>query len=317
MERLKGRALSVGDTIGIVAPSSPVREWEVLIKGKARLEERGYKVKLGASCYETYGGYLAGRATRRAADIHDMFESPEIDAIICLRGGYGAMQLLPLLNYNIIREHPKLFIGYSDVTALHIVLGQQAGLATVHGPMLASDFTSELNDFSLSHLLRLIQGDENAPIELCNPPGGVIACLVPGVAQGQLVGGNLSLIASTIGTPYEIDTKGKVLFLEEIGEEPYRIDRLLMQLQLAGKLEDAAGFVFGQWTDCEAKQYADGFTVIHLLEKIIIPYKKPAIYNVQAGHCTPTLTLPLGVDVTVDATQKKLIVEESVVARVH
>lgn len=316
MERRKGRPLTIGDTIGIVAPSSPVKDWETVMQGKAILESYGYEVRLGASCYETYGGYLAGAATRRATDIHDMFKNPEIAAVMCLRGGYGALQLLPLLNYAIIRDHPKLFIGYSDVTALHTAFGQNAALATVHGPMLASDIAGDAGGFSLASLQHILQ-DNNLPLELVNPPGEAIACLVPGVAQGQLVGGNLSLIASTIGTPYEIDTRGKVLFLEEIGEEPYRIDRLLMQLQLAGKLEDAAAFVFGQWTDCETKQYADSFSVSELLEKIIVPYKKPAIYNVQAGHCTPTLTLPFGVEVTVDATQKKLIVEESVVARVH
>lgn len=312
MERRKGRALSIGDTIGIVAPSSPVKDWKTWQKGKATLEALGFNVILGPSCYETYGGYLAGSVAQRVADIHDMFENPEIDAVMCIRGGYGAVQLLPLLNYAMIRDHPKLFIGYSDVTALHTALGQKAGLATVHGPMLVSD----MNGFSLGSLLRILQ-NADVPLTLYNPPGNEISCLVPGVAQGQLVGGNLSLIASTIGTPHEINTKGKILFLEEIGEEPYRIDRMFTQLQLAGKLADATGFVCGQWTDCEPKQYTDGFTVTDLLKKFIAPYNKPAIYNVQAGHGTPTLTLPLGVAVTVDATQKKLIVEESVVAHVH
>lgn len=307
----KGKALSPGDTIGIVAPSSPIKDEEMIYKGKMKLEALGFNVKLGSSCYETYGGYLAGLPEDRARDINDMFGNPEVDAIMCLRGGYGSPHILPLLNYALIAENPKLFIGYSDITAIHTALGQRAGLATVHGPMLASDIADDFRDFSLHSLLGVLQG-QGVLGELQNPPGEEIACLVPGVVQGKLVGGNLSLITATLGTPYELDTRAKLLFLEDVGEEPYRIDRMLTQLALAGKLDDAAGFVIGDWADCTSQHYTDGFTVIDLLTEIVTPYQKPTIYNVKAGHCEPTLTLPFGVDVTVDALQRKLIVEEGV-----
>lgn len=308
----KGKALTVGDTLGVVAPSSPPKDKASIDRGKEKLETLGFNVKLGPSCFETHGGYLAGTPDTRARDVNGMFQDPEVDAIMCLRGGYGTPQILHLLDYDLIAENPKLFIGYSDITALHTAIGQKSGLATVHGPMLASDIAGDFSDFSMQSLLRTLT--ERSPLgELTNPPGEEIECLVGGMAQGKIVGGNLSLITATLGTPYELDTKDKILFLEDVGEEPYRVDRMLTQLALAGKLDDAAGFVIGDWSDCESKDYPDGFTVFDLLEKIMPPFGKPAIYNVKAGHCEPTLTIPFGVETTLDATRIKLTVEESVV----
>lgn len=307
----KGKPLQAGSTIGIVAPSSPVTDKERIQQGKEKLEHLGFNVMLGPSCDEAYGGYLAGSSVSRAGDINAMFRNPEIDAIMGLRGGYGAMQILPLLDYARIARNPKLFIGYSDMTVLHTALRQKAGLATVHGPMLASDIAGALSDFSMRCLLGIVQGG-HVPRILQNPPGEDIFCLVPGIAQGPLVGGNLSLIVASLGTPYELDTEGKILFLEDVGEEPYRVDRMFTQLALAGKLDDVAGFIIGDWADCEPQTETDGFTVIDLLKDIVAPLNKPAIYNVKAGHCEPTITLPLGVNVTLDATEGRVIVEEGV-----
>lgn len=311
----KGRPLRRGDTIGVVAPASPATEAQVYL-GKEKLEHLGFNVKLGESCFTDYGGYLAGTPEARSRDVNNMFLDPEVDAIMCLRGGYGTPQILQLLDYDCISSNPKLFIGYSDITAIHTAIRQKTELVTLHGPMLASDLAHDFHDFSLRSLFKTVM--QQSPLgQLENPEGKAINCLVSGRIQGQLVGGNLSLIAATLGTPYELDTKDKILFLEDVGEEPYRIDRMLTQLALARKLEEAAGFVLGDWTDCESTNYADGFTVFDLWEKMIAPFGKPTIYNVMAGHCKPTLTLPLGVDVTLDASNKQLIVEESVVTDVE
>lgn len=311
---IKGKALVAGDTIGIIAPASPAKNHQSMTLVQNRVEALGFDVVMAPSCFETYGDYLAGTAEDRARDLNVMFRDPEIDAIMCLRGGYGTPQILDLLDYPAIQENPKLFIGYSDITALHVALGQKAGLATLHGPMAASDIAESFGDFSRQGLLRACR--EGRPLgKIENPPDDPIECLVEGKAEGRLTGGNLSLIAATLGTPFEIDTKGKILFLEDVGEEPYRIDRMLMQLSLAGKLADAAGFVLGDWADCESREYPEGFTVLDLFTEIIVPYQKPVIYNVKAGHCEPKLTLPLGVEVQLDAGQKWLSVEESVVEK--
>lgn len=304
----KGRAIAFGDTIGIVAPASPVSEEEV-IKAKEELENIGFRVKLGKTCFEKYGGYLAGNAESRVHDLHAMFLDENIDAIMCLRGGYGTPQLLRLLDYDIIANNPKLFVGYSDITALHIALHKYAGLATIHGPM-ASSFPT-LDSFSKDYLLQaLMRSDPLGKIE--NPEGEEIYCLVEGEAKGQLVGGNLSLISSTLGTPYEIDTRGKILFLEDVREEPYVIDRMLTHLALAGKFNDAAGVVLGTWEDCDPKSNPESFKVVDLFEKIIAPFSKPTIYNLQTGHGDINIALPLGVEASLDATKGVLIIEESV-----
>lgn len=304
----KGRTLKLGDTIGIVAPASPVDHNEVKDAAK-ELEEIGFNVKLGQSCFETYGGYLAGTAESRASDIHAMFSNQEIDAIICLRGGYGSPQLLDLLDYTIIEKNPKLFVGYSDITALHIAFLQKAGLATIHGPMASRIPT--LDHFSKDYLLRVLM--EPKPLgKIVNPEGEPIHCLVEGKVKGKMVGGNLSLISATIGTPYEIDTRGKVLFLEDVGEEPYAIDRMLTHLALAGKFDDAVGIVLGTWEGCRSKARLDSFEVEELFEHIIAPFRKPSIYNVQIGHGEHNITLPLGVEASIDAAKSILTIEESV-----
>lgn len=309
---IKGKALSAGDTIGIIAPASPAKGHQSMTRVQSQMEALGFNVVMAPSCFETYGDYLAGTARDRARDLNVMFQDPDIDAVMCLRGGYGTPQILDLLDYPSISANPKLFIGYSDITALHTAIGQKAGLATLHGPMAASDIAGDFEDFSRRCLLRALT--ENTPLgKIGSPLDDPIECLVEGKAEGQLTGGNLTLIAATLGTPFEIDTKGKILFLEDVGEEPYRIDRMLIQLSLAGKLADAAGFVLGDWADCESREYPDGFTVLDLFTEIIAPYRKPTIYNVKAGHCEPKLTLPLGVEVHLDAGQKWLSIEESVV----
>jgi muramoyltetrapeptide carboxypeptidase len=306
---IKPKALKFGDTLGVIAPASPTTE-ENVKKSYDSLVEMGFKVKMGKSCYGNYG-YLAGPDGLRAGDINNMFKDKEVDGIICLRGGYGTPRILDLLDYDLIKNNPKIFIGYSDITALHIAITKISNLVTFHGPMLSSDLIGGFNDFSKRSLYNFImEGKFIGSIK--NPKGEEIETINGGIAEGEIIGGNLSLIADTIGTPYEIDLKGKILFIEEIGEEPYQIDRMLTQLRLSGKLKEAEGIILGDFNNCVAKtlKYDDSLTLKQVIEDIIKPIERPTIANLRAGHCEPMVTLPFGVKAKLDANKKELTILE-------
>lgn len=306
---LKGKALKKGNTIGVVAPSSPCNP-DIVAKTQEEWEALGFRVKMGETCRQNYGGYLAGTPELRAKELQEMFTDPEVDAVMCLKGGYGSAQILPLLDYARIAKHPKLFVGYSDITALHTALVQKAGMATLHGPMASAGAAHGWTPFSFEHLFRAMTS--TAPLgAVLNPEGEEMVCLVEGKASGPIVGGNLALIASLMGTPYELNTKGKILFLEDIDEEPYRIDRMLTQLAHAGKFADAAGILIGTWTNCSPVKYIGGFEVLDIIRNIVVPYNKPTIWNLQAGHCDHNIALPFGVQATMNATDCTLVIEES------
>lgn len=307
---LKPQALRRGDLIGIIAPSGPTSSEKVEM-AKAAVEALGFRVLLTPSCYAKHG-YLAGPDPLRAADVNGVFQNPEVKGIICLRGGYGAPKILDQLDYISIRNNPKVFVGYSDITALHLALNQICGLVTFHGPMAASDLAGGLDVFSKSALLHAITRPEPMGV-VANPEGVMIQTLVTGEARGVIVGGNLALITATMGTPYEIDTRGKLLFLEDIGEEPYRVDRMLTQLALAGKLKDAAGIILGDWNDCEPENPEKSLSLQQVFEEMIKPAGKPTISNLKAGHCSPKVTLPFGVQAYLDATAGTLTIEENAV----
>lgn len=305
---IKPKALKLGDTIGIIAPASPTTG-KNLEKVHDKLVEMGFKVKIGKSPYERYG-YLSGNDNIRANDINEMFKDKEVNGIICIRGGYGAPRLLQLLDYDAIRNNPKVFVGYSDITALHIAFTQISGLVTYHGPMAASDMIKDFHDFSRDSLFNIIM-DKDSVEKISNPEGEDIITINGGIAQGTIIGGNLSLIVDTIGTPYEIDVKGKILFIEEIGEEPYNIDRMLNQLGLSGKLQEANGIILGDFNNCESAKHEENLTLEQVINDQIKLIGKPTIYNLQAGHCNPMVTLPFGVKAKLDADRKELIILES------
>lgn len=307
---IKPKALKFGDTVGIIAPASPTTE-ERVRKAHDKLIQMGFKVKMGKSPYERYG-YLSGSDSIRAEDINEMFRDKEVDGIICIRGGYGTPRILDLLDYEAIKNNPKVFVGYSDITALHIAFTQIADLVTYHGPMVASDMIGNFSQFSKNNLYKAIM--ETDPIgKISNPQGEEIITINGGIAEGNIIGGNLSLIVDTIGTPYEIDVNGKILFIEEIGEEPYNIDRMLNQLRLAGKLHDAVGIILGDFNNCVSEKHDENLTLEQVIEDHIKPVGKPTIYNLQAGHCEPMLTIPFGVRALLDADKKELIILESCV----
>ena len=294
------KTLKLGDTIGLIAPSGPLRKGNIE-QIKNAIQSYGYNVKVGKSCYLKHKGYLAGDDDTRASDIEQMFLDKSIDAIMCLRGGYGTSRLLDKIDYNIIFQNPKIFIGFSDITGLHIVFNQICNLSTYHGIMAYT--APKWDDFTYGSLLNALNFEKELIIE--NPLKEKIYTIYPGEAQGLLVGGNLSLITSTLGTSYEIDTRNKVLFIEEIGEYIYRIDRMLMHLYHAGKLDDCNGIIYGDFNDCR-KFNDDDNEMIELLQEISEKVNKPAIYNLQAGHCMPMLTLPLGVKCSMDATNQRV-----------
>jgi muramoyltetrapeptide carboxypeptidase len=286
---LKAKRLCEGDTVGLICPAGPVRE-DRLESGIDTLRSMGLKVKLGDHA-RAVRGYLAGSDRDRAEDLNYMFRDSSIKGIFCVRGGFGATRILSLIDYRAIRQNPKVFIGYSDITALHLALEKGAGLVTFHGPM-ASEMTGDFPQYNRDCLERALfcarpLGEVKNP-EGENPP----QTLFPGSVEGPLRGGNLSLICSTLGTPYEIDTKGCILFLEEIGEPPYKIDRMLTHLRMAGKLRDAAAFVFGNWKGCTDEKNPDS-SVDSLIADLAERERKPCLSNLMIGHDRFNITIPL------------------------
>jgi len=308
MNLKKVKRLHPGDRIGLTAPAGPVCS-EMLQAAVCAMIDMGFEVEVGETCQLKYRSYLAGVPERRAEELNNMFGNPKIKGIFCLRGGYGSPQILPLLDEGLIRKNPKLFIGYSDITALHIFLQQRCGLPSVHGPMPASDLISA-DPYTKESLLRILM-DPSPLGPINNPPGEMVECLIPGKASGVMTGGNLSLITSLMGTPFEIHTKGKILFLEEVNEEPYKLDRMMTQLALAGKLSDAEGFVLGSWTGCEGTSEVEKANISDLMKELLSPYGKPILLNLRAGHCQPMVSLPFGVYAELDATAGRLVVHES------
>lgn len=307
-----GKKLKFGDTLGFIAPSGAVRTEGAIERAVEETKRMGFNVKLGESAGQKYG-YLSGSDEVRARDINTMFSDDEVDAIVCLRGGYGAMRILDKLDYDMIAKHPKIFMGFSDITALHIALLNRCNLVTFHGPMAAANWAGKpLDDFSRESMYRALMHVE--PVgALSNPPEYPKQMVNPGQAEGQLVGGNLMLIASSLGTPWEIDTKGRIIFIEEIGERTYCVDRMLTQLRLAGKFDDCAGVVFGDFADCPIEYPEYGLSLEEIIRDVVAPCGKPIFTGLRCGHCTPKLTLPFGVKCRMDADQCTLTVLESAV----
>ena len=313
---LRPRALKTGDTAGLITPSTYVSDPDSLALAERTVAYFGLKPKWGKNVRRREG-YLGGTVDERLDDLHSMFRDPEVKAIFAIRGGYGSAQLLDRIDYDLIRSHPKVFLGYSDITALHLAIHKKTGLVTFHGPVVLSRFS----DYKQQHF-RQVLFETKPPGVVTNPPDSnalrpthALRAVRPGKASGRLIGGNLTLISTTMGTPYEIDTRGRILFLEDVDEEPYRIDRMLTQLRLAGKLDDAAGIVFGECADCRPKDYKPSFnstfTLGEILDRILGSLKIPVLSGLTIGHTDDQLTLPEGVMATLDAGKQQLILEEA------
>ncbi|MEG0856511.1 MAG: LD-carboxypeptidase [Terrisporobacter sp.] len=282
------KPLKKNDTIGIIAPASPVKDIKIE-DIKYELNKLGYQVKIGRSCYLSYKGYLSGIDEMRALDLERMFLDKDVDVVWCIRGGYGCGRILDLIDFTIIRDHPKLLIGFSDITALHICINQMCDLATNHGIMLSS--IKKWDEFTYKSIMNSLTFEEELIIE--NPPGEMLISLNPGCCEGIITGGNLSLLTSSLGTKYEIDTKEKILFIEEIGEYTYKIDKMLNHLYLAKKFDDCIGIIFGDFKDCKPA-YKNDEDILGILKEIAYKVDKPTLYNLKCGHCRPMVSLPLG-----------------------
>ena len=298
--------LKKGDTILLVSPSSPLKAEEPVERIARAAEERGYRVRIGDSCRgQTACGYAAASPEIRARDINGGFADPDIKAIWCTRGGSTAARMLPLLDYGLIRANPKPFLGFSDVTSLHMAMQQRCGLVTYHGPTANRLIQFAENDWSWEGLAAVLEMEEQ--LTIANPPGEAIVPLRPGTACGELIGGNLSLVTASLDTPWEIDTTGRVLFLEDVGEAVYALERMLTQLCRAGVLDRAAAVVLGPFTNCR-NAYREDYGPEALLRDFFVGYSKPVIANVRSAHCMPMVTLPLGACCRVDGDRGELTV---------
>lgn len=293
-----------GARVALVAPSSAVAA-DRLGPAQDAVKALGLEPVPYPSCYATSRhGYFAADDVQRASDLQAAFADDSIDGVLCLRGGYGAHRLLPLLDLDAIARRPKLFAGYSDITALHTAFNQICGFVTFHAPMPASDYYQPVDELTMSRLRRCLFGFLGGPVE--NPAGRPLTALSPGSAMGRLCGGNLSLLAASLGTPWEIDTKGKLLFLEDVGEKVYRIDGMLTQLRNAGKFRDCAGVILGDWTDCPPEDPEQSLTLEEVFRELIVPAGKPVIAGLACGHSLPNLSLPLGAMAAMDADTGRL-----------
>jgi muramoyltetrapeptide carboxypeptidase len=298
--------LKKGDTLSVVAPAGPIEMRDGLERGIATLERMGFRAKFDDRIFQS-SRYLAGSDHARAEELMRAVEDPSVQAIIALRGGYGCARLIPLLVEKRLRPHPKVFMGFSDLTTLHLYFHKRFGWITIHGPMITSPALWDITPTEEQNLLALWTDPDYRPT-LSFPQ---LETWFPGVAEGILIGGCLSMVAASIGTPYEIKTEGRILFLEDQGEAPYRIDRMLTQLRLAGKLQSLAGILLGNFPDCEPSQ--GNYSASDILREILTELKLPIIANFPAGHAEHNWAIPLGANVRIDANAGSIKLLDSAV----
>ncbi|MBB5210760.1 S66 peptidase family protein [Microbulbifer hydrolyticus] len=314
---LRPRRLEQGMTVGLVTPASNAWEDEDIRFAGDVVRSLGFEVKEGKHLYRRTQ-YLAGPDEARAEDMNYMFADPDVDAVFCLRGGYGTPRILPMLDYQLIRNNPKVLLGYSDITALLNAIYHRSGMVTFHGPIAAQNFT----DYTLAEYQKvLVHGERPVPLGTPPPfeaaPGRVenrnrITRFAGGRAQGRLIGGNLSLMVSLVGTPFEPDYRGKILFLEDVGEAPYRVDRMLTQLWLAGKLQQVAGIVFGKFT--EADSDGNTFSMEHVLRERTADLGVPVVRGLMIGHVKDQTVVPVGALAELDGDAGTLLLRDAVVS---
>lgn len=315
MNTIKPPRLRRGDTIGVIAPASAPTDFLTIDNGIKYLEGLGCRVKLGehAKRPEQLRGYLAGTDEQRASDINDMFADPQVNAIFSVRGGYGTPRLLHLVNYNLIKRHPKIFVGYSDLTALQLAIFRKTGLVTFSGPMVAVEMRSGMDPFTEEHFWRILSSPKKTG-KLGNPHNEPLKMLAKGDTTSLLLGGNLSLINTLVGTKYLPNFSKSILFIEEVEEEPYRVDRILAHLQLAGILTKISGLVIGSMTDCVPKdKEKPSLTIEEVINDYVARLDIPVVSNLAYGHVPRKLTVPIGIKARLNATRAYLELLEGAV----
>jgi len=313
---IKPPKLKEGDKLALITPGSYISNEEKQ-ESIGNLQVLGFEVEYSDKLM-LMNGYFSGSDKERAEDINEMFERDDIKGILCARGGYGCVRTLPHIDYDIIKENPKVLIGYSDVTALHYGIFKKTGLITFHGPVGISNYS----DFSKKYFKQVVMNPVEE-IELTSSASGNndnvygLTTINSGTASGELVGGNLSIVVSLIGTDYDIDTKGKIIFLEEYVEEPYRVDRMLTQMIQAGKFDEAAGIALGVFRKCESKEenpsFSNSFNLMEVLKDRLSDLKIPVAYGLFFGHVKDKFTIPFGIKAELDADNYKLKLLEAAV----
>lgn len=299
---VKPPALKKGSKIAIIAPASPTSTLEIRY-GKRFFQRLDIDVEVGdiVKYQDNRYRYLSAPDEIRAAELNSYLRRDDIDAILCARGGYGILRILDMVNFNAFRANPKIIIGFSDITALLIAFTQRCGVATYHGPVASSTFES----FTADHVKKTLMNTENSR----KVHYSLAETLVAGIARGTLTGGNLTVICSTLGTPYEIDTKGKILFIEDVSEHAYQIDRMLNQLKLAGKFRDCTGIIIGTFKSLHTRRHFfpnKGYSIKEVIDQLITPLGKPALLGFPVGHIDNQLTLPIGIRAELNTSAKTL-----------
>ena len=310
MRLVKPVKLPSKSVIGLISPASFPEDHTLINKGVKYLEGLGYRVKIGNNVGKQ-NGYLAGSDEERVKDLHDMFKDKDVKAVFCIRGGYGAFRLLDLVDYKIIKNNPKIFVGFSEITALQTAILQKTGLITVAGPMLTPNFSGKISKFTEEYFWRAITS--NKKIGRVKLPGN---SKLPGInkggASGRMIGGNLAVFAALLGTEYFPDVKNKILLLEDVAEVPYKIDRLMNQLRLAKVFKKISGIILGRFVDCydhdpSKKTLTLGEVMNSYLHKINIPI----VYTFPHGHVDDMVTIPIGINVKLNATKGFVDLTES------
>ena len=308
-QMIKPARLQKGDTIGLISPASRLHQKKRYDEIINQIKKLGYKVKVGANAQNRYG-YLAGTDKERAADLNAMFADDSVDAIMPFRGGWGCNRILDLIDYETIRQNPKILVGFSDITSLLLAIYAKTGLVGFHGPVGKSDWT----DYTTSNFEMMLSGQQVASIgipekSLCKDCQG-LSVITPGVANGRLLGGNLSVLTAMMGSNYLPDWSNSILFIEEVGEDIYRIDRMLTQLALNGVLDQISGFVFGQCVSC-TRSSSYSLRLQQVFDDHITPLDIPAFSGAMFGHLDNMLTLPVGVEAEIDVERGTIAVSES------
>ena len=311
---LFGKPLPPGGTIGVSAPASPQDARSEVLRGVEWWESKGYRVKLSAGIYDR-DDYVAGDPRRRGEEVTELFADREVDVVQALQGGYGSAQAIPHIDFGVVKENPKPFVGYSDITALHTAILHKTGLSTVYGNGLAGIGDPETTDFSRKRLLQVLEGTADAEVPR-DPDDPYVRAIAGGTATAPLVGGCLWLLMQTMGTPWEIELEGAIFFFEDVKAPPYYVDGFLTQLRHAGKLDKVAGVVVGEMKDCDwgdqrqASDWARSRSLEDVLEKQLGGLGVPVLYKLPLGHGKHLASIPLGVRYTLDAERRTLTLEE-------
>ncbi len=312
--KLKPKKLEKGDRIGIVSPASPTYNKSDIVRGVETLRQWGYNVELSKNLSKKTG-FCAGSDIERAQDLNEMFKREDIDAIFVTQGGYGSARILKYLDFDLIKNNPKILIGFSDITSLHLAIYKKTNLVTFHGPGIARYNPEELSEYTQKYLFKALAEEEAIGEVTLADDKKWIYSIHGGEAEGILIGGNLTLICSTLGTPYEIDTQDKILFIEEVYTEPWVFDHMMCHLMNAGVLHKAAGIVIGTCEHCVPRQLDPGFYCDTSIEDVLGDYLRPlgipVLYGLPLGHTRDLATLPIGVNTYLNGDEKKFIIKEA------